>query len=156
MHTINPSVVIMDMDADKPMRFGPIQDAAVRAKINALRARHAKADPEEKPIIEEQISAAVEAGQDAFTVGRAIIEAVKNPLPDKANNEQAEQLTGAEKLDLDDFAIRIRVAHRAGADAVATFSAKEIDIIKDRVNRAFPSPTVVAQVFRAIKADAAV
>lgn len=154
MPSFNPSTVLLDID-DEPMKDGKINDPVARGRINAIRVRLADADEKHQPAIQEELRIAVEEAQPTLTVGSAMVGVLINPLPDADDRtrQKEETLSGEEKADLTEMAIKIKRAMRENASV--TFGNKDIDIIKKRVARGYSSPLVVGRVFAAIRDEPA-
>ena len=154
MPTFNPSTVILTID-DEPMKGGNIIDPDIRANIKSIRVRLAAATENQQAAIQEELRLAIEDAQPVMTIGSTIITTLVNALPDPDDKTRSreETISGEEKDDLSEMAIRIKKAMKESVTAIVKFNQKEIDIIKKRVNRGYANPLIVGRIFAEIKPD---
>lgn len=143
MYSFNPSAVMKDID-DKPMKFGPIEDAAARKEINELRAKISKAGedaPVRVPELERQLADLGQAHTPELTLGEVVVTALRATHP-------GEELSETTKIDHMEWAVKIRRA-MVKLESIS-FDNETWGKIKERINRTFPSPEIAYAIKHAV------
>ncbi len=136
----DPTTILLDMD-DKPIRTGTLSGAD-RGALAKLHGEMLAAKPEQRPELENSLALRTEELQEVLTTGKAIITALTTGL------QGDDSLAGDVKLDNYELAIRVK-----RSEGPVGLSNAEVERIKARVARTYPSAVVVGQVFAAIKSD---
>lgn len=143
MYSFNPSAVVKDID-DKPMKFGPIEDASARNEINELRAKINKAGedaPVRVPELERQLAEMVDGYTPELTFGAVVVTALRATHP-------GEELSETTKIDHMEWAVKVRRA-MVKLESVS-FDNEPWGKIRDRINRTFPSPEIAYAIKHAV------